>query len=378
MIQLSMIKNIDTIVFFLPRLHNNIRPLINGLLTLNYQITVLASRTQGIEDHESINTIYVKHRKKNREMISIKKIFDFFRTEKPKFLVVRNDEWDITFIIIFLMGIFFRSKIILYNQFPKFDPKLTKKLYNYTFYRLFSFKTITPVLNKFQNSPNLNYYETPAEYDKRISSYLNDTMNQKYVFWLPFASDKWLKEKTLQKDRIRVLTIGKIVPRKNIEKVVKYLSNFSNTYNIRISLTILSEFFGQNKDYLDNLNLLISKLKSPKFEVNLKLNQNRKSVAKHFQESEIFILLSENEPASVSQVEAFDYLCKILVYYQNGNLDFLPITPSIKIIYSLSEFDSRFAQLMQEDFSEMAFRTIYKKYFDKIFLAKRLINLFYE
>ena len=112
--------------------------------------------------------------------------------------------------------------------------------------------------------------------------------------------------------------------------------------------------------------------------MNLKLNQNRKSVARYFRESEIFILLSKNEPASVSQLEAFDYLCKILVYYQNGNLDFLPITPSIKIIYSLSEFESSFAQLIQEDFSEMEFRIIYKKYFDKVFLAKRLINLFYE
>ena len=55
--------NGKNITLFLPRLHNNLRPLIDILIQLDYEVTVLALRSGKVEDHSGIT--HIKIRKQN-------------------------------------------------------------------------------------------------------------------------------------------------------------------------------------------------------------------------------------------------------------------------------------------------------------------------
>lgn len=73
--------------------------------------------------------------------------------------------------------------------------------------------------------------------------------------------------------------------------------------------------------------------------MNLLFNINHTEVTKIYEQSSIFILLAESEVASVSQVEAFLSGCSVIVFYENGNLDFLPINPLFQILNSLQDLN---------------------------------------
>ena len=118
--------NKKKITFFLPRLHNNIRPIIDTLIELNFEVTVLALREEKIENHSSIN--YVKLKKmtilKNKyfdnkvikkfEFPSVVQVRKHLKDHKHNYMIIRND-FTISYIPILILGKLYHSKIILYN-----------------------------------------------------------------------------------------------------------------------------------------------------------------------------------------------------------------------------------------------------------------------
>ena len=337
------------ITFFLPRLHNNLRPLINALIEMNFEVTVLALREGRIENHSKIN--YIKLKKmtvskmkyfdnqniKKYEFPSVTQLNQYLKDHQPDYMIIRND-FTLSYLPVLILGKFHQCKILLYNQYPKNNPTFFQFMYNLFFYKIMRLRTITPVLNRTPIAQREFNSESLEQYKLRLINDLNYHKSKQIPVWVPFASS--IKPANLYNNlnTIRIVTVGKFQKRKNLDKVILLLENYAKSNDITIELTVVGELVDSEKNYLSYLEELKCTL-SNCINVNLLFNINHTEVTKIYEQSSIFILLAESEVASVSQVEAFLSGCSVIVFYENGNLDFLPINPLFQILNSLQDLD---------------------------------------
>ena len=341
--------NKKKITFFLPRLHNNLRPVIDTLIELNFEVTVLALREGRIENHSKIN--YIKLKKmtilkkkyfdteniKKNEFPSVTQVYRYLKENKPDYMIIRND-FTLSYIPVLILGIFHQSKILLYNQYPINNPSLFQFMYNQFFYKILRIRTISPVLNRTPIVQREFSSESLEQYRLRLINDLNYDKSKNASVWVPFASSIEPTYLLDNLDPIRIVTVGKFQKRKNLDKVILLLENFAKSKEIAIELTVVGELVDSEKNYLSYLEML--KYNSSNYiNVNILFNLSHTKVTKIYEQSNIFILLSEREVASVSQVEAFLSGCSTIIFFENGNLDFLPINPLFQIINSLQDIN---------------------------------------
>lgn len=378
-----------TITIFLPRLHNNIRPLIDGLIELKFEVSVLTLRQRAIENHSHVNYVllnkfsffskkyFMSSELKKYELPSLVQIYKHFKINKPNYLLIRNDT-SFAYVVILILGKFYKSKIVVYNQYPINNPTIFQSIYNKLFFYVLRIRTVTPVLNKTKLIDQPKHKESPFEYKKRLEFEL-EHYSKRGVIWLPFASSLSSKDRQImRKNRIQVLSIGKIQPRKNLDKVIFNLSEYANKYKVQISLRIIGENYNDKSKYLDFLEELIAKSINSYFDAEIFINFTRDDVDTFYENTDIFVLLSEKEVASVSQVEAFISGCKILIYFENGNLDFLPMSENYQILPSFDSFEEYFSKILKVEsgFALFEYSTAYLSSCSALRGAERLVMVF--
>jgi hypothetical protein len=360
-----MIQQTDKIIaIFVPRLHNNIRPLIEGLLELNFQVSVLALREGAVEDHSRITYIKLKrysmfgkkyHNHENIrkfEFPSLSELYRFMLEHKPQLMIIRND-LTIAYLPIFILAKLYRSKVILYNQYPKNNPKHYQNLYNKFFFIFFNTKTITPVVNRIYPVANELIFESEKQYEHRIKNNLKYDSVKSSTIWFPFVSNILNTNQTrVTNEIVKVFTVGKMQSRKNLHRVIIFLSDYVLKNEILVELIVAGEYSDGQKMYLSYLNNL-KNLAPQNLKIKIITNINSKDIKNIFLDTDIFLLLSESEVASVSQLDAFISGCKILVFHENGNLDFLPIDPLYQKIYAWSEFECKFDKILKLNKNEL-------------------------
>ena len=379
--------NGKNITLFLPRLHNNLRPLIDILIQLDYEVTVLALRSGKVEDHSGIthikirkqNTVFNKYlnqmKLRNIEILSLRQISQFFRRNKPDLLMIRNDS-NFAYIPILIFGKINRCKIILYNQYPKNDPTRLQFLFNLFFYKTFGLKTVTPVLNKFVEVETRPQYESLVQYRLRLTKELENDKFNDATHWFPFICN--YKNNVPIENRsesIKILSVGKLQKRKNHDKVILLLNTFAESRGTSIELTIVGELHDAEIEYLKVLQASIS----DKVKVNILTNVSHSDVTKIYEYADIFILLSEKEIASVSQVEAFSAGCKIIMFNENGNLDFLPANPMFQIVNTSSEFNKSLDTILSYPANKsdvLSYASIYNEVCGGYSYINRFLHLF--
>ena len=384
-----MITNLSgkNITLFLPRLHNNLRPLIDLLIQLDYEVTVLALRSGKVEDYSGITYIKIQKRNivfnkylnqmklRNVEILSLRQISQFFRINKPDLLMIRNDS-NFAYIPILIFGKIYRCKIILYNQYPKNNPTRLQFLFNLFFYKAFGLKTVTPVLNKFVEVKTRPQYESLVQYRLRLTKELENDKSNDATNWFPFISN--YKNNGLVENRsesIKILSVGKLQKRKNHDKVILLLNTFAESRGTNIELTIVGELHDSEINYLKVLQALIS----DKVKVNILTNVTHSDITKIYEYADIFILLSEKEIASVSQVEAFSAGCKIIMFNENGNLDFLPANPMFQIVSTSSEFNKSLDTILSypaDKSTVLAYASVYNELCGGYSYISRFLDLF--
>lgn len=384
-----MITNLSgkNITLFLPRLHNNLRPLIDLLIQLDYEVTVLALRSGKVEDYSGITYIKIQKRNivfnkylnqmklRNVEILSLRQISQFFRINKPDLLMIRNDS-NFAYIPILIFGKIYRCKIILYNQYPKNNPTRLQFLFNLFFYKAFGLKTVTPVLNKFVEVKTRPQHESLVQYRLRLTKELENDKSNDATNWFPFISN--YKNNGLVENRsesIKILSVGKLQKRKNHDKVILLLNTFAESRGTNIELTIVGELHDSEINYLKVLQALIS----DKVKVNILTNVTHSDITKIYEYADIFILLSEKEIASVSQVEAFSAGCKIIMFNENGNLDFLPANPMFQIVSTSSEFNKSLDTILSypaDKSTVLAYASVYNELCGGYSYISRFLDLF--
>jgi hypothetical protein len=251
-------------------------------------------------------------------------------------------------------------------------------VYSNTLFKLFKIRTITPVLNANLCEYSTIHNETAEEYRNRLIKQCAVGTSNGRKIWFPFGIQK--KPELLKKfnsNSINVTTIGKYEDRKNLNRVAYYLYKISQVNDKKIILTIIGELNSSNSQYLKFLENYCMALQSDKFQIKFLIDVPRDKISDLLSNSQYFILFSECEVASYSQVEAFMNGCKILINCDNGNLDFLPKNERYTIINNMCNFiESIDGNLNSNYIDAEEFTTIYYDLFRSNKIAQRLIQLF--
>lgn len=283
------------ILFIAPRFHTNQYEAIRVLIEKGHTVIFHSVTIGGIEDHTLIEPIII-----DACAVSalIEKIFGkdgpnrpqsfpnpitYYKELKkisPDLVIIRAPNRWISIIAAVcsrILGI----KIIFYSQ-----NVIHKK---YTLKRKFLFWLIMRLFNCAWYSPILGNINTHP-------------YKPKYMYFVPFAVPIWFKEIRETQGIVKILSIGKFEPRKNHILLLRALKKIE--CKSQFQLTLLGEVtkpvhFKYFNDVIDEVNKL--KLQNV---VKIEINKKFSLIKKYYKKNDIFVLPAENEPASISVLEA--------------------------------------------------------------------------
>jgi glycosyltransferase involved in cell wall biosynthesis len=299
------------IMFLAPRIHPNQLDLLNNL---NQSCNLIFMSVKNPENNKYSIKSYEKHISSsilNRlnffkdfpiySTYFVPNIFRFIKkilSFSPDSIIVRNSSPNICVAILFILKPFLRFNLIYYSQTPIFKKKISKSFYKDIILSFFD-KRISPVLCK----PYLiNYKE---KYSKE---------NIKYI---PFAKNLSITTPRVVANPITVLCVGKYEKRKNLEIVINSVIELNKQGNT-VFLSVIGIADTQERIIFRN-NLI------KKFDYNFikfKSNIPHQNMKEHYVNSDVFILISENETASVSQLEAMSYGLPVIISKDNGTASY--------------------------------------------------------
>jgi glycosyltransferase involved in cell wall biosynthesis len=126
----------------------------------------------------------------------------------------------------------------------------------------------------------------------------------KNSFFLPFAIPAHRYDKEWFSDgRVAIIMIGKFLPRKRHDLLLDALSRLPDPNAFRVTFVgELSSVTGH-----ETLALLRERIRHLKFEVDIRINMPLQEVMTLYRKHDLFVLPSQNESASVSNLEAMSF-----------------------------------------------------------------------
>ena len=122
--------------------------------------------------------------------------------------------------------------------------------------------------------------------------------------------------------RVNILEIGKYQKRKNHFLMVHAFERLKKVYP-DIRLTIIGEISDRfHQDYYDQLSAYIVQQELQE-DVILRVNVPKKEVGEEFRRTDLFILPSTGEPASISVIEPMAYSVPVIGGSDNGTADYI-------------------------------------------------------
>lgn len=226
---------------------------------------------------------------------SFRAMYNEFRQYKPDIVIIRNLKTRYSWQVLFF-SLLFGKKAFLYTQNPLHQRSSVKRNMLYKVLGLLGVRHFTPVLGNVQE-PMLP--------------------NSVYV---PFVIDPLANETSVgNREGVNILTIGKMMPRKNIRELVMQLRNsihFNKPGNI---LTVIAECSTEvNKQYYADLKQAISETNNISFEIDFRINVAHNQVIDIIREADVFILPSNDEPAAFSPLEAMAVGLPVICSNKNG------------------------------------------------------------
>ncbi len=300
------------IVFIAPRFHTNMHAYVRGLKQMGHEVFFLAMYKSNSEDYEDVEPIVISPHPLNRLFA----IFDAKYKKpmhqwpcfldlnrelsriKPDVLLVKNLQGGLAFFS-FLLGRFYAKKAFALVQTERYAVRgLVKKMIAVFLKNILGISgIISPLKNVLpQSDPWFNY--------------------------LPFVIDvKDVSKTNFKGDNINILDIGKFQGRKDHLLLLGAVKSLKDKYPIR--LTIVGEHHDNKelaliKGYINDNGLSDV--------VRILENVAYKKVLEMYDEFDLFVLPSRNEPAAYSPVEAFAHklpaiasdTCGTSCYIDNG------------------------------------------------------------
>tara|TARA_B110000967_G_C18900483_1_gene574529 strand:- start:3546 stop:4655 length:1110 start_codon:yes stop_codon:yes gene_type:complete len=307
------------ILFIAPRMHSNQADLIKKLIKEGHNIKFLVLGIGASEDHSVLepeiislykfNIKYLKSKSIDISKYPLYAIPNFYKFIKlvesfnPDRIILRGGMRPIYSIFLLYRILFLSKSICFYTQRPIFLKEISfkKKCIDFVFLNLLKVKWYTPVLYK-------------GEYS---SSFIE---NKKLKF-LPFFKNYNGNDITVSEE-LNFLCVAKYEARKNIdllldcfEKVYEKNKNFHLTIIGTTSTTKRESYYAK----------LLSDLSQKKYSKKITLLKNipYEMMGGYYKGNDVFVLLSEREEASISQLEAMSYNLAIICSNDNGSAHYV-------------------------------------------------------
>ena len=306
-------------LYIAPRYHTNQIPIMKGLLEHGHEVCFISHYSGKIEDYTYVTPVvagyskfflvfeklYTKVLKRNDSMASnmklkygfppLGKIAKLVKEFDPDVVIIR--ERSIYSICAYLSIRKYNCSKILYNQSPYWEKKIKNDLPHRLVRSLLPKVRMTPVLG-----------------EKR-----DGNVTEPYAVFVPFIMEPKLsfeKKIWFREDEIHILCVGKYEKRKNIYMLLEVLNKLKKYYPVR--LTVVGECSNRfQQEYKLGLEKYIED-NSLQHEVELFTNLSREQMEMQYEESDLFIIPSTKEPASVSQLEAMAFSLPVICSDKNG------------------------------------------------------------
>lgn len=308
------------VMYIAPRFHPNQAAAVKGWIDRGDEVLFVSYYTAIIEDYSCIQPVvlgfspifklidklYVDiiHRKDfsavvfkiNYGIPPIIKLWSLIRKWKPDAIIMR-DRTCYT-IAGYLLGR--KSNCILYNQSPLWDDVSQNDL------RHRIVRALTP---KYRMTPVMGTKEP----EKIIS---------KNSYFIPFVVEPQVapdQKKYFRDDRINILCIGKFEPRKHHMMLMDVVSELMGSLGENCHLTVIGEATGKfQKEFLREVK---NHIKEKKYEnmVTLLTNVPKEKMNQYYKATDVYVIPSTNEMASISQLEAMSFSIPAICSDQNGS-----------------------------------------------------------
>ena len=309
------------IFFFAPRYHTNQIEIVRILKNKGHDITFCVINKGLTEDYSLLSPIVLKPSfvfslifklikklnnsefKKKYLIPSVWQIVSLFKKNKPDIIIIRNPYY-IPSIFMLILAKIFSIKIILYTQWKYYKKYIGNKEKFLEYLNIiFNCKSFTPVQG--------NIYD-------------NFTLINDHFIPFPISIKKKSNKNKLNKKFKNILCIGKFESRKNHILLIKAIKSLKNKIGF---LTIVGEV--TSEQHKINYFETISMVNTLGLENKVMIFKNIPycNINRFYEINDIFILPSENEPFSISVLEALSYglpvicsdTCGSQWYIEDGN-----------------------------------------------------------
>jgi glycosyltransferase involved in cell wall biosynthesis len=215
------------------------------------------------------------------------------------------------------------TRVVFYTQRPLYRvPDTIRDTTSRGLIAIFSARWITPCAGDTQNGRAL-----------------------KGMYYVPFcASARNLDRKWFNDDCVNIVSVGKFVERKNHDLLMRSLETL--TSKVRFRLTIVGEISDvTGKSYFRRIADMARQMP---FEVNLRVNLDREEVFRIYEDSDLFVLASEREPASVSNLEAMSCGLPIIVSDSNQTACYIDDNGLIFESGSAADLSAKLEKIMSD------------------------------
>ncbi len=297
------------ITFFLPRFHTNLTGLIKGLLNDEQKIEIFALRAHSLENHTNLEPILLPKsalmfsREKQFEgpnfrawdVPSLRKLYKKISRNKSQTIIVRLEKSMFSIVILGIALFKLKKQVLIYTQRAIPEENNLLRFIQAILYKFMNWKWISPVKKE--------SYQAVIDHQ----------------CWIPFATNlsERLTFATDEQNILKIVTIGKLVSRKNLSLVIKIFQKLDSS---SFALDIIAENSTmEHKRIKSNLNNMIK----TGGKISLIENIDHLDVRKRLEQSHIFLLLSQNEPASVSNLEAMASGNLVIIGRDNGTANYI-------------------------------------------------------
>ena len=188
------------------------------------------------------------------------------------------------------------EQVILENDKNFINKKINKYLFK--------------IIKKIQNLLLPKVLVTPIVKNLDMSF---EEMKKRRRYFLPLPIEVSETKKSISKNKIRMILVGKYEPRKNHLLFLKSVSKLKDKYDLEIT------FIGTKKDefHLDKIKNFVKDNNLSKI-VNFKYNLKHEEVLRHYSKHDLFVLPAHSEEFGYSPLEALSYGLPILVSSDAG------------------------------------------------------------
>lgn len=314
------------VIYMSHRYHTNQTTIMKGWKENGHEVRFLSQYAGKIEDYKYIKPIVVGYsfwfrivdyvyihfiKRKDPFAIDMKlkcgippvfKLAKYIREFQPDIAILR--ERSMYTIIMNAICKWYKIPTVLYNLSPVWDKPKKMDLAHKIVWKLTPKYRITPT-----NLVGIDF---------------NGLVKDEYGYWAPFLMEPQIspeEKKYFKNDRINVFCIGKYQERKNLQMMIEVVEELLPKYNLH--LTIAGEISNHfHQEYYDGVTKYVRD-HGLEDKVTFYSNISRKQIFDIYKESDVYVIPSTGEPASITVIEAMSCSVPAISGSDNGTASYI-------------------------------------------------------